>query len=282
MLKFGGNLTGFNTVNYFARNADNVLIGKFCGTAALGFYNKAYQLLLLPIQQITAPISAVAVPTLSRLQAKPEHYRRYYLRAINAIAYLSLPLIACLAALSSEIIALLLGPGWEEAATLFRILAIAAIFQPIVGTAGWVFVSTGNTHRMFRWGLISGTATCAAFLIGIPYGPLGVALAYAIVSHLTQIPCILYAFRGTPLALRELWSYLWRPCIVAFSVLAGTVGAKLTLALLQPSVRFAGGILGGLTFGAASVVVWPPSRREVWLGIRDIAASHSGRTRAKE
>jgi hypothetical protein len=62
MLTFGGNVTGFNVMQYFARNADNALIGKFWGANELGLYSRAYQMLLMPMQQINAPLAAEAVP----------------------------------------------------------------------------------------------------------------------------------------------------------------------------------------------------------------------------
>ena len=84
MLAFGGNLTGFGVVNYFARNLDNLLIGRFWGPAQLGLYARAYQLLLLPIDQMITPITAVAVPALSRLKDSPERYRQAYLRLLES------------------------------------------------------------------------------------------------------------------------------------------------------------------------------------------------------
>ncbi len=82
MLAFGGNLTGFRLVNYFSRNLDNLLIGRYWGSQQLGLYAKAYQLVLLPIEQINSPVNSVALPTLSSLQSEPEKYSKYYYKAI--------------------------------------------------------------------------------------------------------------------------------------------------------------------------------------------------------
>jgi O-antigen/teichoic acid export membrane protein len=75
MLKFGGDVLSFHVVNYFSRNADNLLIGWWWGAAPLGLYEKAYTLLLLPVHQINAPLAAVAVPTLSRTRDDPARFR---------------------------------------------------------------------------------------------------------------------------------------------------------------------------------------------------------------
>ena len=92
MLAFGGHLTGFNFVNYFSRNADNILIGKFIGADALGLYAKAYGLFMMPISQIRSPLNQVAMPVLSSLQNQPERYIKYYQRLIDILASLTIPL----------------------------------------------------------------------------------------------------------------------------------------------------------------------------------------------
>ena len=92
MLTFGGNVTGFNVMQYFARNADNALIGKFWGAYQLGLYSRAYQMLLMPMQQINAPLAAVAVPALSRLADSPERYRDAYLKILEKLVMITMPL----------------------------------------------------------------------------------------------------------------------------------------------------------------------------------------------
>src|ERR1700693_4565183 len=83
MVAFGGNLTVFSALNYFIRNSDNVLIGWRWGAEPLGQYASAYNLMLIPLSQINAPISSVVVPALSRLQSDPVRYRSYYLRGLS-------------------------------------------------------------------------------------------------------------------------------------------------------------------------------------------------------
>ena len=84
MVKFGSDVVGFNVINYFARNLDNILIGRFHGSLSLGLYSKAYQLLMMPINNLRDPLTRVAMPALSRLQNEPEQYRTYSL-SISAV-----------------------------------------------------------------------------------------------------------------------------------------------------------------------------------------------------
>ena len=131
MLAYGGNLTGFNVTTFFARNLDNALIGKFWGAYQLGVYSRAYQMLLMPMQQINAPFAAVAVPALSRLADSPERYRAAYLKILQKIAMLTMPLVAFMIATSDWLVLFLLGPKWQEAGRIFMLLGIAAIIQPV-------------------------------------------------------------------------------------------------------------------------------------------------------
>ncbi|MFA7061062.1 MAG: lipopolysaccharide biosynthesis protein [Pedobacter sp.] len=92
MLKFGSHLTGFNFVNYFARNADNILIGKFIGADALGIYGRAYQLLMMPITMLSAPLSNVAVPALCRLNEERDRLHKYYLHILYLLSLFAGPI----------------------------------------------------------------------------------------------------------------------------------------------------------------------------------------------
>src|SRR5262249_1912721 len=50
--RFGVGLQGFGIVNYLNRNLDDALIGRYIGAVGLGYYGRAYQLMLYPVQNI--------------------------------------------------------------------------------------------------------------------------------------------------------------------------------------------------------------------------------------
>lgn len=197
MLTFGGHITGNNIINYFSRNADNLLIGKFIGADALGLYAKAYSLFMLPISQIRGPMNTVALPVLSALKDQPERYIKYYQRFVDILASLTIPLmIYC--ACEADFLISLLGPQWLEAVPVFRILAIAAVIQPVYTTAFLVQVSHGYSKQYFIWGCVSAIVFISAFVCGLPYGISGVAAFYAVANYLLFIPTLLYCFHRTP------------------------------------------------------------------------------------
>jgi PST family polysaccharide transporter len=205
MIAFGGNFTAFSILNYFARNFDKVLIGWHWGGQQLGFYAKAYQFLLLPINHINAPMTMVAIPGLSRLQNEPERFRSFYLKALSLSTFLTMPFAIALIVLTEEFVDLLLGPQWVETIPIFRFLAISALVQPICNTTGWVYLSTGRANRMLKWGVVYSVFIIFSFWVGLPFGARGVALSYAIATLLQTIPALWYAMRGTSITLIDLF-----------------------------------------------------------------------------
>lgn len=198
MLKFGGHITGFNLINYFSRNLDNILLGKFWGAEALGLYSKAYSIMMLPIQHIRGPLESVAMPALSRMQDDPGRYCRYYLKLIEIIAFLSMPLMVFLFVCAEDVILLLLGPNWSGASNIFKVLCLAAFVQPVASTRGLVLLSLGYSGKYLKWGVANGIITILSFVIGLRWGAIGVAIAYTIATYLILFPSLWYCFRGTP------------------------------------------------------------------------------------
>ena len=198
MLSFGGNFTGFSTLNFFSRNLDNLLIGRVWGAQQLGLYSRAYQLMMLPIDQINEPISSVAIPSLSRLTDSEYAYRRAYLRMLEKVALLTMPAIALMIVTSDWIVAIVLGPQWHEVGLLLVILGIVGLIQPISNTTGWLFISQGRTKDMFRFSMIGAPFTMASIVAGLPWGAVGVATSYVIGQLISFNILYLYVGRRGP------------------------------------------------------------------------------------
>ena len=211
MLEFGINVAGFNIINYFARNLDDILIGRFCGTMTLGLYSRAYSLLMLPITRICSPISSIAFPAMSKIQSQPEAYRAYYRRIVSLTAHASMPLTAFLFINSSSIIELVLGRQWLGAAPIFSVLAITAFIQSPYSLVGLVQLTLGKGKKYFRMGVSTTVFVSIGFCIGVRWGAMGVANAYAIVTYLIVVPFTLWAFHDTPLRLKDFFGTIWLP-----------------------------------------------------------------------
>lgn len=273
ILRFGRDVTAFNALNYLARNLDNVLVGRYWGAHALGAYSRAYQLLLLPLTQISSPVAQVTTSALSSLQGDPERYRRYYLRALTAVAAATFPIIATLFALADELVAVVLGDQWTRVGPLFRILAVAALFQPVLHSTAWIYLSRGDTRSMVVWGWISVPSIVTSFLIGLPWGAEGVALAYAVCVNLLVVPGVLCAIRGSPIRLADVVDALHRPFLASAGACGIMIGTKQVLATQPPFVAVTSALLATFLALAGCLLVWPglrDSAREIVVLLRHL------------
>lgn len=191
MLRFGGHLTTFNIFNHFGRNLDNVLIGWRWGEEALGFYNRAYRLLLLPLLVVSSPLQRIVVPILARTRDDAVQHRRAYLSTLQIALLLTVPIVTLLVAAPSNAILVILGPGWDGAASIFAWLGIASMVQLLTNSFGWIYISQGRARDMMLAGAVSSVWISAAFVIGLPWGARGVAAAYAI-SELIRTPLLVW------------------------------------------------------------------------------------------
>lgn len=192
---FSGNLAGFNILNYFVRNADYILIQKFLGEQQLGYYTLAYRLMLYPLKNISAVITRVMFPVLSKIQDENEKFRQVYSKVVNSIALLSFPLMLGLLAVSDNFVHVIFGAKWEPVITLIFILAPLGLLQSIYSPAGVIFQAKGRTDLWFRWGLLTGVLFITAFWIGLKWGIIGIASAYLITNLITVYPGLAIPFR---------------------------------------------------------------------------------------
>jgi O-antigen/teichoic acid export membrane protein len=195
---FGSNLLATQLLNYFSRNLDNVVVGRFFGPKVLGQYAQAYQLLLLPLQQVNAPLQRVAVPLLSRSAVDSDLYREYYRMAIRLMTWFLIPVFCVSAILANGLVHLVLGPQWKQCASLFRILCIAGVTQSLGYSTSWLFISTGQGGRQLKWAFLSRPLLIASFFIGVHWGVRGLALSYSLMSSVLVVPSFVYAMKNTP------------------------------------------------------------------------------------
>jgi len=268
MIAFGGNVSASYFIANVNRSADASLIGWFWGAGPLGLYSRAYNLLMLPVRQLSIPAGNVAVPAFSRLQGDPERFARYYLGAISLILWICAPLFGFLFVAASPVIALVLGNKWGEAAPVFQILAISALGQLFLETTIWLLISRGLSGRLLKLLLVISPILVGGFLVGLPYGIKGVALAGSLVQ-IAILPWMLhFAFRGTNLTLPRLGQAIVYPISLCF---AAVLFDELALRVVAPERVLSQLLVAALGFGAAySFSALIPKVREEVLAFRDL------------
>jgi PST family polysaccharide transporter len=262
MIGFGGNVAACYFIISVNRSMDNVLIGWYSGAVPLGLYSRAYNLLMLPVRQLSVPAGSVAVPAFSRLQSDPERFARYYLRATALLIWLAGPLFSFLFVAAKPVIIVVLSAKWRDAAPVFQILAISALGQLLLESTVWLLISRGQSDRLLKLLLVVSPIIIASFAAGLPFGIKGVALSGSL-CLIVVCPCMLkFAFRGTELTLLRLGRAILCPVSLCF---AGILAAELALRLAAPQAPvpqlFVAALAFGVTFALSALI--PQVREEV-------------------
>ena len=215
--------------SYLTRNTDNILVGWKFGARALGFYKRAYDLFVLPEQQLLSPIAAVVVSTLSRVKNDREQFQRYFLRAIALLAFFGMGVGADFALVGEDLFRFLLGPGWEEAGRIFALFGPGIGVMLLYDTHGWIHLSIGRPERWFWWALVEFSCTASLFLLMLRWGPSGIALAWTASYFLLMFPSLWYAGKPIGLGMQAILAAIWRFFLA--SVVAGCTTALIADAM---------------------------------------------------
>lgn len=175
----------FSFVNYFARNLDNLLTGKFIGSAALGYYNKAYNLMQYPTSNLTHVITPALHPILSEYQNDKRTIYKQYMKVVKLLAIIGVFVSAFCYFASDEIIHIMYGETWNRAIPCFKWLSISVWAQMITSSVGAIFQSLGDTKRMFWAGSVNAILNVVAIILGITTGSIEklsicIAISYCI------------------------------------------------------------------------------------------------------
>jgi len=223
IFSFSMNMTGLNIVEYFARNVDYLLIGKFLGAGALGLYTLAYKIMLYPLQNISNVIGGVMFPAFSKIQGDLEKVRANYLKMVKAIVLITFPLMLGMFVLAPEFIRTVFGIQWEQAVPLVRILSFCGMLQSIEATVGDIFRSQGRSDIHFRLQVVGTIIVSLCIMIGLKWGIKGVALLYA------------------------LYNFIWVPYLIFISNKLIKLPSKQMLKVISPGFLIAGLIAGFLS-----------------------------------
>ncbi len=188
---FSGWLVGHRLLYYVHRNADNILIGRFVGASALGAYTIAYNVMLVPFSRIAGPIQRVLWPAFAEMQAEPERIVAGWVRVTRILGAIAIPALAGLVVVAPDFVDVVLGQRWHEAAPLIQALAWVGVLQAIQVLNVDILQARGRTSVLFRYMVGFTIAHVIAFVIGLQWGVLGVAIAYAVSSTFVE-PVLTY------------------------------------------------------------------------------------------
>jgi PST family polysaccharide transporter len=183
LLSFGLLMTAKSSVNYFANAANSMIIGKLVGTHALGLFSRAEQVARLPLQKIASVFSSVMFPIYASIQEDSNRLTQAYLKTVAAVCVLTAPPLAVAAFFSDTVIIGLYGDKWKDAAGLFSILALSAIFVCILHLAGALVEATNHVLQELKWQTVYLIVTLSGTMVAAQFGIVAIAWA-VLISHI--------------------------------------------------------------------------------------------------
>jgi lipopolysaccharide exporter len=176
-LSFGLYQTGERLLNFGVQNVDKLLIGRLLGAEALGYYAVAYQMMMRPMLLLNPVVTRVVFPVFARMGGDARRIREGYLEVIRLIAFAMMPLYLCLFAATAPLLRVFLGPGWEPAEPLFRVLVFLGLLYSLGNPVGSLMLALGKARLTFWFNVLAFVLYAAAIVIGSRHGLLGVAWA---------------------------------------------------------------------------------------------------------
>ncbi len=220
MIHFGGTVTLNGLVVYVAYNLEKVLLGRYWGADVVGIYGRAYQLSNIPTENLNSSIGSVAFSALSRLQDEPQRLKSYFLKGYSLVLAFTLPITILCGLFANDAIFVLLGPKWRDAAPLFRLLAPTILIFAMINPFAWLLYAMGMVKRSLKIALVIAPLVIAGYVIGLPYGPKGVALGYSAAMLLWLFPHIIWCIHGTMISFRDILQTLNRPLLSGIAAAA--------------------------------------------------------------
>jgi len=216
-LSFGMYQMGERTVNYFASNVDNLLIGRFLGPEALGVYSIAYNLIIMPVRKVNPVLTKVAFPILARKQNDDAALRRGYLEMIGLLGFIVVPVLIGLAVTAPLVVPVMFGDRWLAGVAIIQILAFVGITKALGNPIGSILMAKGRADIGFKWNVFVAILNSLVFYVAVQFSLLSLALAYAAVSTVYLI--------GGRFLLRHVINLGWLPFLRALStpVLCGLI-----------------------------------------------------------
>jgi len=227
MMRFGGTVTLNGLVVYIASNLEKVMIGRFWGVDAIGIYGRAYQLINIPTDNLNSSVGEVAFSALSRVQDDPGRLKSYFLKGYSLVLALTLPITFGCAFFADDLIFVLLGPKWKDASPLFRLLAPTILVFAIANPLGWLLTAIGQVGRNLRIALFIAPTMIAGYVMGLPYGPKGVAFSYSAVLTLWVLPLVAWCVKGTVISFRDILLAASRPLASGIAATGLAYGVRL-------------------------------------------------------
>jgi O-antigen/teichoic acid export membrane protein len=260
LVSFGGKTMGSRIFGWMNLNFDNLLVGRYLGSHALGIYAVAYNVMFAPVTRISAPIQQVLFPAFARLQNEPDRLRSAWLRGNRLVVAVTVPAFLGMAIVAPDFVPVVLGDRWHRVVPVLQFLSLAGAVLSFQQLNWSVLQATNRAGTLLHLMIFSSAVTVVAFVAGLHWGIVGVAALY-FVARVIVLP--VFTWTTTRAVALPLWGYarsLSRVVEASLAMAAVTLAVRLLLAAedVPEPVRLALTTLFGLAFYSAYVWLRAP------------------------
>jgi len=143
LLNYGKWIFGSSILVFFITHGDDIFLGKLLGATALGLYQMSYRIAGLPATEITHTVSEITFPAYSKLQDKLSQLQNGYLKTLQLVSFISVPIGGGIFFLAPDFVQLFLGEKWISTIPALQVLAIWGIVHSIFETTPPLFNGVG-------------------------------------------------------------------------------------------------------------------------------------------
>ncbi len=205
----------FNIINYFARNTDNYVLGKYYGEGELGLYNRAYKFLYLVIKLINTNMGPVLFPSLKDAQNRGEDIKPYFLNILGVMSLIAMVVSVPLIVFPKELSYLLWGSQWVEVANYLPYIGAIIPLQTLTISAMDLYMLAKKERVYLTLGIPMSLILVAGIVAGAFYSSYHVIRFYALAFVVVQIPVDLFFghYRILKFSAKQI-VYFWMPKVI--------------------------------------------------------------------
>lgn len=208
----------FNLLNYFGKNIDKLIIGKYMGMISLGYYEKSYRLMMLPLQNVAHVLGPVIHPIFSEMQKDKKNMIIPYEKIIHFLAYISFPLSILLFFIAKETTLIIFGEQWYPSVPIFQILSLGVGLQIILNTSGSIYQAANDTRSLFICGLFTAATFISSIYIGVIFFKnlevIAILINVAVLANFLQCYLLMYLVTFK-MKMKSFWRQLLSPCLLS-------------------------------------------------------------------
>lgn len=194
ILGYGRHRVGSQFVGFLVMQVDRLAVALFLPPAVVGLYALAERLALSLINGVSGVATRAAFPLLSGRKHDPDAFAAMLRDLLLAVNIAAVPAFIGLAAISPDLMVVLMGPAWQDAALPLALLAIAGIPHASNYLVATSVNALGRPDIVFRVSVHIMVVRIVASLAAAPFGIVAVAAANLLATALST-PMLLRAAR---------------------------------------------------------------------------------------